>query len=213
MKAKIKLAILDDHQIVIDGLLLLLNDQQNIDVNLVSTQGELFLTQLKNKDIDIVLTDIIMPKQLDGITISKYIKEHYPEIKILVLSMNEDSKVIYQLIKEIEVDGFISKATGKEELVNAITTIHHGQNYFSREILSLLNLQLKILKETTKLHLSKREMEIVYCIIKRQSNKQIADELFISERTVETHRKNIYRKTNTKGEGALIEFLVSKGVI
>lgn len=209
----IRLGLLDDHQIVIDGLKLLLNDQVNLQVVVESIKANDFIQQLKSNPLDIVLTDIIMPNQMNGVEVAKYIKANYPSVAILVLSMNEDKKVIYELINEIGVEGFISKATGKEELLLAIKTVYQGKQYFAPEIKSLLSLQQRILKETNELHLSKREMDIIQGIEKRLTNKQIADQLFISDQTVETHRKNIYRKTNTKGEAALIEFLKRKGVI
>jgi two-component system, NarL family, nitrate/nitrite response regulator NarL len=212
-KNKIRLALLDDHQIVIDGLKLLLNDQQNLEVALECINSNQFLQLLPNQEIDIVLTDLIMPNQINGIEICKAIKEKHATISVLVLSMNEDAKVIHQLITEIGVDGFISKAAGKQELIHAINTIYEGNSYFSAEIKNGHQMQLKIIKENNVLHITKREMEIVFGIEKRCSNKQIAEKLFISERTVETHRKNIYRKTNTKGEGALINFLKNKGIL
>ena len=212
-KQLIKLGLLDDHQIVIDGLKLLLNDQVNLQVVVESIKSNDFIQQLKSNPIDIVLTDIIMPNQMNGVEVAKYIKANFPSVAILVLSMNEDKKVIYELINEIGVEGFISKATGKEELLLAIKTVYQGKQYFAPEIKNLLSLQQRILKETNELHLSKREMDIIQGIEKRLTNKQIADQLFISDQTVETHRKNIYRKTNTKGEAALIEFLKRKGVI
>lgn len=212
-KQLIRLGLLDDHQIVIDGLKLLLNDQANLQVVVESIKGNDFIKQLKSNPLDIVLTDIIMPNQMNGVEIAKFIKTHFPSLAIIVLSMNEDKKVIYELINEIGVEGFISKATGKEELLLAIKTVYQGKQYFAPEIKNLLSLQQRILKETNELHLSKREMDIIQGIEKRLTNKQIADQLFISDQTVETHRKNIYRKTNTKGEAALIEFLKRKGVI
>ncbi len=212
-KKIIRLGLLDDHQIVIDGLNLLLQDVQEFKVIVEDTSSTRFLHQLNTTTIDIALLDILMPKQLSGIEVALAIKKQHPTIRILILSMNDDIKTVHQLLEDIQVDGFISKSAGKEELVEAINTIYNGKKYFSKEILHYKLQYVRALREVDMLHLSKRELEIVTCIEKRYSNKQIADELFISERTVETHRKNIYRKTNTKGEAALIAYLKEVGVL
>lgn len=209
----IRLALLDDHQIVIDGLKLLLKDDTQFEVVLESTNSIDFLEKIKQIEVNIVITDIMLPGQINGLEVSRHIREHFPNTRILALTMNEDSKIVYELIEVVRINGFLSKATGRDELISAITQISQGKVYISEEAKKMIRCFSQIQNEQQKLKLSGRELEIVACIEHRLSNKQIADKLFISERTVETHRKNIYRKTDTKGEAALIALLKSNGIL
>ncbi|MEY4875845.1 MAG: hypothetical protein RL708_994 [Bacteroidota bacterium] len=209
----IRIAVLDDHQIIIDGLKLLLNDQMDLQVVIENKNALHLLKALMETKVDIVLTDVFMPNQMSGVDFSRLLKERKDAPKLLVLSMNEDPKIIHQLIDEIKVDGYISKEAGKEEVIEAIHKIYNGGNYYSK-IIKKIHLQyLDTFAETQKLHLTKRELELLKCIVKHYSNKDIARELDISERTVETHRKNIYRKTDTHGEAHLIQFIKEKNIL
>ena len=121
--------------------------------------------------------------------------------------MSEEGGLITKMIEEAKIDGYIPKASGKQELINAITSIVNGINYFSEEVQEQYEIYKKIKTENEVLNLTNRELQIIECMIQHLSNKDIANKLFISERTVETHRKNIYRKTNTKGVATLVQFV------
>ncbi len=203
----IRLAILDDHQIVIDGLKLLLNDHKKFLIEAEANNAEEMLQKLQQKKIDVLLTDIAMPSGMNGFDLSLKVKKEFPLVKILALSMSEEGGMITRMIDDAKVDGYIPKAAGQQELLTAIETIAAGGLYFSAEVMKQYESFQKIKNENTEMNLTARELQIIECIIKHYSNKQMADELFISERTVETHRKNIYRKTNTKGEASLILFV------
>lgn len=203
----IQLAILDDHQIVIDGLKQLLKDNTKITVTAEANTAEEMLKQLPEKNIDILLTDITMPNGMNGAAFSVLVKKQFPKIKIIALSMSEEGNMITKMIDEAGVDGFIPKASGQQELLKAIDAVIEGGKYFSPSILKQYEIFRKLKSENEIINLTARELQIIECILKHYSNKQIANELFISERTVETHRKNIYRKTNTKGEASLIQFV------
>jgi two-component system, NarL family, nitrate/nitrite response regulator NarL len=213
MNKIIKIGILDDHQIVIDGLKLLLNDQKDLQVVKENTDALKFLKSIKKDELDIVITDIIMPKQMSGVDFVKICKQNYPELKTMVLSMNEDGHIIYELIKREKVEGYVSKSASKDELIKAIHEIHNGEKYYSKDIYSIYESYELAQNQVQSIQISSREKEIIQCISRHLSNKQIAEELFISERTVETHRKNIYRKTNTKGEASLIKLMQEMKVI
>jgi len=202
-----RLAILDDHQIVIDGLKLLLKNQAGFSIDAEASSAEEMLSLLAEKKIDILLTDITMPNGMNGFDLSLKVKEQFPLIKIIALSMSEEGGMISRMIDEAKVDGFIPKASGQQELLHAIDAVIKGESYFSPAIMKQYDAFRQLRSENEILHLTPRELQIIECIVKHYSNKQIADELFISERTVETHRKNIYRKTNTKGEASLIQFV------
>ena len=203
----IKVAIVDDHQIVIDGLRLLLKSRKNIRITAEANSAEEMLRLLDAHPADVLLTDIMMPG-MTGYELSLEIRKNKTsKIKILALSMSEDGALITKMIEEARVDGYIPKAAGSQELLKAIELLANGEKYFSEKITAQYDAYKKMQSENETFNLTARELEIINCIIQHLSNKAIAEKLFISERTVETHRKNIYRKTNTKGEAALIKFV------
>lgn len=208
----IKIILLDDHQIVIDGLKLLLAGNPDFDIVGEYTSGSLLLHDLKNIKTDILLTDLMMP-EMDGYEVAMHVRQNFPSIKVIALSMNGEGAIIHQLIENANVAAYLLKTTGRLELIEALTSVSHGDTYFSKEILEELNSYKRIIKENESIHLTSREIDIVKCIAEDLSNKQIADKLFISERTVETHRKNIFRKTNIHSVIGLIEFARKRKII
>lgn len=208
----ILIAILDDHQIVIDGLKLLLAGQDNFKIVAEHTRGYDLLETLKHKKIDLVLTDIMMP-DMDGYEVALRIKNDFPEVKVLALSMNGEGVLVDKMIEQADIAGYLLKTSDKKELIQAIEEVSAGNTYFSKEILSELKSFQKIKKENEQINLTTREIEIIQCIAQDLSNKQIADKLFISERTVETHRKNIFRKTNIHSAMSLVEFAKKRKII
>ena len=209
----IHLAILDDHQIVIDGLKLLLQANPELSIDAEANSAEEMLELLQTKKIDVILTDITMPYGMNGYEFSLKIKQEMPQIKILALSMSEEGGMITKMIEVAKVDGYIPKSAGQQELLTAIKEISSGGKYFSTDALQQYEAYKNIKNENQELNLTPRELEIIQCLVKHYSNKQIADTLFISERTVETHRKNIYRKTQTKGEASLIQFVTEHDIL
>lgn len=208
----IKIAILDDHQIVIDGLKLLLSSHPQFSIVHESNNGFEMIDKLSEKPVDILLTDIMMPK-IDGYEVAVMVKDKYPEIKVVALTMSGEGMLIEKMMEQANIAGYLLKTIDKKELVNALETIHKGIRYFSDEIMNELESFQKIKKENESIHLTSREIEIIKCIAQNMSNKQIADTLFISERTVETHRKNIFRKTDVHTAVGLIEFAKKRMII
>jgi two-component system, NarL family, nitrate/nitrite response regulator NarL len=204
-KEKIKLAFVDDHQIVIDGLLSLLQGHENFDIAFATTDPATVLDKLKDHPISILLTDIVMPG-LPANLLAKKVKEKYPSIKILTLSMSGEGDIVNEMINDADISGYILKNTGKQELINAIEKIAAGGIYFSEEVIGELKRTSERKKQNEQAHLTDREIEIIRLIEKEYNNKQIAEALFISERTVETHRKNIFRKTNTSSVIGLVKY-------
>lgn len=202
---KIKLAIVDDHQIVIDGLLSLLNGHPALEVVCTTTEPLTVTSLINDNAIDILLTDVMMPG-LNGAELAKRVKQQFPEIKILALSMSGEGDIVNAMIEDADIAGYVLKNIGKQELVKALEKIAGGGIYFSEEVLQEMSRSSERKKENSEVHLTEREIEIIKLIEKEYSNKQIAETLFISERTVETHRKNIFRKTQTNGVIGLIKY-------
>ena len=199
------LGIVDDHQIVIDGLKSLLHGHDQFEVVIECTQPLEMVSLIKKTPIDILLTDVMMPG-LNGAELSKLVHQQFPEIKILALSMSGQGDLVNQMIDDANISGYVLKNIGKQELVKALEKISGGGIYFSEEVLQEMSRASEMKKENEENRLTAREIEIVQLIEKELSNKQIAEKLFLSERTIETHRKNIFRKTNTSSVIGLVKY-------
>jgi DNA-binding NarL/FixJ family response regulator len=205
MSSKISLGLVDDHQIVIDGLLSLLKDEPRFEFAFATTSSKEVMGKLKNCPVDILLTDVMMPG-LPGNELAKEVRKQFPATKILALSMNGEGSLVNEMINDADISGYVLKNIGKQELINAIEKIAQGGIYFSDEVIEELQKVSNRKKENEEAHVTDREIEIIRLIEKEYSNKQIAETLFISERTVETHRKNIFRKTNTNSVIGLVKY-------
>jgi DNA-binding NarL/FixJ family response regulator len=204
-KNKYHIAIVDDHQIVIDGLKSLLHNHPNFTVVLECNRPEEMLDLLSKHTVDILLTDIMMPG-MNGNVLAKKVRSQFPDIKILALSMSGQGDLVNEMIDDADISGYMLKNTNKQEFIKALEKIANGGIYFSEEVIEEMTRASSRKKESEQTHLTTREIEIIKLIEKEYSNKQIAEKLFLSERTVETHRKNIFRKTKTNSVIGLVKF-------
>ena len=202
---KVTLAIVDDHQIVIDGLKSLLHGHPVFQVEIETTEPLLMKGLLENKPVDILLTDVMMPG-MNGAELAKTVHQRFPKIKILALSMSGQGDLVNQMINESDISGYVLKNIGKQELLTALEKISAGGIYFGDEVLNEMLKSSDRKRSSEEARLTLREVEIIKLIEKEYSNKKIADTLFLSERTVETHRKNIFRKTKTSSLIGLIKY-------
>jgi two-component system, NarL family, nitrate/nitrite response regulator NarL len=202
---KITLALVDDHQIVIDGLTSLLKGHDKFKFAFATTNSSEVIERIAQTPIDVLLTDVMMPK-LPGNELAKQVKEKYPDVKILALSMSGQGDLVNEMIEDADISGYVLKNIGKQELITALEKIAAGGIYFSDEVIDELQRSSQRKKQNAEAHLTDREIEIIRLIEKEYNNKQIAETLFISERTVETHRKNIFRKTNTNSVIGLVKY-------
>ncbi len=204
-----RIFIVDDHQMVIDGINLMLEGRPEFVVAGESTKPAEAIELLKTIAVDILITDVGMPG-MSGVELSRIVKSSFPGIKILALSMFGESQVIGEMI-DAGVSGYILKNSGKKELIEALSKIAEGQNYFGQEI--TLQLMKSFKRSQEELKLTDREIEIIRMIEKDMTTKDIAETLFISERTVETHRKNILHKTNTQTVVGLLKYAYDRKII
>jgi len=202
---KITLALVDDHQIVIDGLMSLLKGHDKFRFAFATTDSSEVVQKLAETPVDILLTDVMMPK-LPGNELAKKVKQQFPGVRILALSMSGQGDLVNEMINDADISGYVLKNIGKQELIKALEKIASGGIYFSEEVIDELQRTSQRKKQKEEAHLTDREIEIIRLIEKEYNNKQIAEELFISERTVETHRKNIFRKTNTNSVIGLVKY-------
>ncbi len=197
--------IADDHQMFVDGLKSLLEDEKEICVVGEAKNGKEVLEHCKTVGVDLVIMDINMPV-MDGIQASKELSKLHPFIKILGLSMYNDRDYIADMLKAGAM-GYILKNTGKENLIEAINTIQSGSNYLGTEVSNtLLNGFMKNPSQTRQ-HtekLSDREKDVLECIASGLTTQEMGEKLFISKNTVETHRKNLLYKLKARNTAELI---------
>jgi DNA-binding NarL/FixJ family response regulator len=201
--------LVDDHAILLDGVKSLLDKEENIQIIGQFNSAEKALEFLKINDADLVITDFSMPG-MDGLTMIHTLKRILPEIKVIILSMHDEIHLVKEILKS-GVNGFVLKKDTNKELLDAVEDVREGKVFLSHDINKLLIANLHNPDENRLL--TDREREILKLIAKEFSNKQIAETLFISERTVETHRKNIFRKTNTNSIVGLIKFAYANNLI
>lgn len=208
---KTKLLITDDHQIVLDGLKFLLEDVDSLEVVGEALNGVILLNRIPTLQPDLILLDLGMPV-MDGIEASIQIKEKYPNIKILILTTYSEQHKIKKMLK-IGIDGYLLKDSGKHKLLEAIETVMNGENYYDQRVIDIIMNGLHGKKRTTTVSLTKREKEIIKLIADGLSTNEIADCLFISRLTVETHRKNIFTKLGINKTAHLVRYAIEEGLV
>lgn len=209
----IKVLIVDDHQMFIDGLKAMLKDLDAIQVVGEASNGKAAIQYCEANPVDIVIMDVNMP-EMDGIEATKLLCKSNPDLKVLGLSMHSDKHFIADLLKS-GAKGYILKNTGKKELLDAIQTIYDGETYVSEEVNKILLASFMKYSDKYQVNekVSDREFEVLDCIAKGLTTNEIAEKLFISKNTVETHRKNLLYKLKAKNTAELVNNAYQKGVI
>ena len=209
-----KIAIVDDHQIIIDGIEMLLGLEKNIAILKTYTDACDFLQDMREGKIspDLLLMDLMMPS-MSGFECAKVLKQEFPNLKIIILSMNCDPKVVYELVEKIKIEGYLSKNVNRQSLVRALQEVQLGYIHLSEEAEMALNQFKRKIIDYPQIILTAREKQIVKLMIDGLTNKEISNALFISESTVETHRKNIYRKTETHSLPKLIQVVANLNLL
>jgi len=211
----IKIMVVDDHKIVRDGIRAMLLGQKAIKYIGDAEDAEGLFSFLADNQPGVVILDIQLPGK-SGIDITLELKEKYPCIRILILSSNCDEETILNAVKA-GANGFLSKDTSKEELIAAISAISAGEGYFGEKINKIIyksyidQVQLNAGKPIDCL--SEREAEILTLLADGFTNKEIADKLFISPRTIDTHKANIMAKLNLSSTVDLVKYAIRQGYI
>lgn len=195
----ITVVIAEDHQALIDGILSYTEFEEDIKITGYANDGKALLTMLKRQQPDIILCDIRMPKK-DGITVTKIIAEKYPQTNVIAFTIFDQKEAVEQMLKA-GARGYVLKNSPLSIVLEAIRTVASGKTYFDKKI-HLPSAE----KNNSKSVLSPREKDILILIGKGKTSYEIADELFISKHTVDTHRKNIIRKLGLNGAGELIRY-------
>ncbi|WP_420577653.1 response regulator transcription factor [Ekhidna sp.] len=209
------LLLVDDHQIIRDGIRFYFEGDDEFVIKDEAENGLEALDLLRDNEYDIILTDINMPK-MDGIEFMKTLRENHPDQKVLVLSMYNEAGYINKMIA-LGANGYVLKKSTKDELVEAIKKILDGGDHYSEEVYKTIigNIAGRKPKErlTLETELSEREKEVLVLITNEYTNKEIADKLFISIRTVETHKRNLLEKTGCKNVAGLVMYAVERNLV
>jgi len=209
---QIRVLLVDDHQIILDGLNALLSATEDIRVVHTASNGREAIDTLKVLTVDVVMMDIDMPV-MNGLDAAMEIKKNPVAPKIIILSMHHESGMVKNLI-EIGVDGYLIKNSGKEETINAIRQVAVGKNVFSPDVTMTLAGDAKNGKnENSDIDLTEREIEILKLIVDGFSNKEIGEKLYISHRTVDTHRTNMMKKIGVNNIAGLVSFAINNGIV
>lgn len=213
----IRVLIVDDHQLMIEGLKVLLEDEESISKVYGANSSDMAFELLEKYEIDVVLMDVNMPK-VTGVEVTELIKEKFPNIKVVALTMHDDISIITKMIKA-GASGYLLKRTQMNEVLEAIKTVYHNKKYLSNNTQKIIMDNLMsaddLLKDEKdeKPILSARELEVLKLIAQEYTNEEIGEKLFISERTVEAHRRNIFIKTKTKSIVGLMKYAIINGLI
>jgi two-component system, NarL family, nitrate/nitrite response regulator NarL len=206
--------VVDDHQLIVDGILGMLKDEVNF--SFLGSANEGFTAEEKLMDLganlDLLITDINMSGQT-GIDLCKKMKAVFPSVKVLIISMYQNNTVIREAMMA-EADGYILKTSGKKDFLIAIERIMEGGSYYSEAILPIIYQEFK--KEQEKVdalaQLTSRELDVLKLIVQEMTSEDIAKVLFISKKTVDNHRQNLLVKTGSKSSIGLVKFAIKAGL-
>jgi len=217
--SKIKVALVDDHSLMRDALGAMLQQFDDIQVVGFASDGEEIVTSFKTINPDVILMDIVM-KGMSGIEATRWIKERSATTKVSLLSSEVKKDFITAGI-QAGIDGYLLKNAGKESLIKALHTVMNGEKYFEDAIVSLVfdDFYKKERKEQSAQNqlqltdLSKREIEVLALVAEGKSNKEVADKLFISVKTVDTHKMHILDKLGLKNTAELVRYAIKNNLI
>ena len=209
----INIAIADDHLLVINGLKAMIENTSDIKLLFSATSGYDLLSELKEKQPDVLLLDIQMP-DINGIDLCKEVHARYPLVKIIALTNFEQSSYVKQMVRNGAL-GYLLKNIDGKTLQAAIRTVVQDKPFIHEQIRNnMLNEVLSGTKVTSQgISLTKRELEILGLVAKEMTNQEIADKLFISVRTVETHRVNLTQKLAVHNTAGLVKEAYKRGLI
>lgn len=210
----VKIMLVDDHKMIREGIKTYLAEDPKYDIVGEAENGIDCLNQLENLEVDLILTDLHMP-EMDGIELAKEVKERYPDLKLIALTMMGESQHIKQMLAEGAL-GYLLKNCGETEVKLAIQNVMMGGTYYSPEVTNIIMNNIRKVKPKSggnvamEMPLTDREKEVLKLILKEYTNQEIADELYISVRTVDAHKRNLLDKTGSKNVAGLVIYAIDR---
>lgn len=214
---KIQVMVVDDHKMFVEGVQAIFSDSSHIQVVKTVHDGNEVMKSIENTpNLDIILLDINLPN-INGLELTKLISKKYPTIKILILSMYNNAEYIKEVLKE-GASGYVLKNTDHEELLNAIQSVFAGNQFYSQSVTQTMmnSFAKKSQRNNTdilQVKISKREKEILSLVIKEHTAQEIANMLFISLHTVETHRSNLMSKLGVRNSAGLVRVALENNLV
>lgn len=213
----INILIADDHAMFADGIASILKNEQSLQVVGTCIDGPSAIEFLKNNKVDILLLDVNLPG-MSGIDVCKEVTNNYKDTKVLAISMFNEESFVSEILNNGAM-GYILKNTGREELLKAIDTVLSGKSYFSDDVTQTIMKGLMKQRTSSKQSkpelpkISRREKEVLELIMKEHTTQEIADQLFISLKTVESHRSNLLAKLNARNTAGLVRIAMEYNLL
>lgn len=210
---EIKAILVDDHPVVMEGIDMLLHEVPEIQLLGKFTNGTTAQEFLNSASVDLVITDINMPN-MDGLQLTHWIKENQPKTKVIILSMHDNDHYVQEIILA-GAEGYVLKENTSEELIKAVNRVLDDGIYYSDQIVAKLrsSFQVQNKKHEILLSLTEREVDVLQLIIQEFTTQEIAEKLFISRHTVESHKKNLFKKTEQSSLVGLVKFSIAHQLI
>ena len=213
---KTRLLIIDDHQLVLDGLSAIVKDLKTIELIGTASNGKDALTLIEALNPDLVISDIDMPV-MNGIQLTETMKRKFPHIKLMLLTMHNEPSLVYKLM-ELGVDGYLLKNADRGDILTGILKMRKSESFFPEKEIPRSNNStispFEYEEETVILsRLTTREIEIIRVIAEGYSSKEIGDELFVSHRRLDTHRTNLMKKLEVHDINGLVNFAIRNGLV
>jgi len=213
----INILIADDHAMFADGIASILKNEQSLNVVGACIDGPSTLDFLKSNKVDILLLDVNLPG-MSGIDVCKEVTSHFKDTKVLAISMFNEESFVSEILNNGAM-GYILKNTGRDELLKAIDTVLSGKSYFSDDVTQTIMKGLMKQRTASKKtepelpKISRREKEVLELIMKEHTTQEIADQLFISLKTVESHRSNLLAKLNARNTAGLVRIAMEYNLL
>lgn len=205
---KYKILLVDDHPILTDGIKMVFRENPRYEVVMAVPTGNHALAYLKTKPVDLLVVDYSMP-DMNGAELIRQVRTCYSGVKVIMLTMHDEVQIIKDAISA-GADGYVLKRSAMDELAGAMDDVMRGKPYLSAEATQKL---YRLARQEEDEPLTDREIEVMRLIIKEHTNKEIAAQLFISDRTVEVHRKNLMRKTKCNSTVGLIKYAFAQNMV
>lgn len=214
---KIRIVLADDHALIRSGIATLLHGSVDIEVVGEASDGEEAIERVKDLHPDVLVIDLSMPK-LSGLDAIKIITKRFPTTRVIVLTMHENEEYVYQILRS-GAGGYVLKSAGKDELSSAIRAVAGGEKFFSPRVSQIMadgfvrRAEGDTQQPGVEVPLTKREREIIVLVSQGLTNQQIASRLYISPRTVDTHRTNIMQKLDIHDLANLVRYAIDHGLL